>query len=167
MYSHFAQTDGNSIFLSKLLVDGSNVNISDGFVENIKTLDAVLDNVLPTMIGSTSVDAQGDSYVRIKKAALRIHAFAEMLNTGNYRNYVQLPYQVDTQDGDNLPKVTDDLSGIMKIQPTGTLSTSLNPPPVSPILTMARTLFPNADNTSFIPEGEYLRVVNAPVAVNR
>lgn len=71
----------------------------------------------------------------------------------NYRNYVQLPYQSDIQDGDNLPKVSDDLTTIVKVEtttiPTGSQNTPLS---VSPILSMARSLFPSADNTAFVLE---------------
>lgn len=166
LYRHFAQTDGNSIFLSKSLLDGTNINVPEAFLYDIDRLDGALENVLPTIIDSTNVGAQGDSYIRIRKAATRIHGFQEMIDPKNYRNYVQLPYQADIADADNLPLVDDSLMNIIKAQPISVSSSSSTPPPVSPILIMARSLFPNADNTAFIAEGDYLRIMNAPVGLN-
>ena len=100
----------------------SDLNISDTFLYDMTRLVGVLENVLPTVIDSTVVEAQGDSYVRIRKAATRIQGFRKMIDPKNYRNYIQLPYQGDMSAGDNLPLVDDTLMNLVNAEPIVTAS---------------------------------------------
>ena len=172
LYSGMMRDDGGALYLSESLVNGSEVKLSPDIIRQITKLNGVIEYVNRTI--KWAYDLAGDDtdvYIKIQKATIRLNALSLMLDADQtnekYREYINVPDASEIEDGIALPRINPDTLLIEKYaRPPET-----NPNPWNPLINKkvesARSLFPDADISSFIPDGEYLRVNNALGYMNK
>ncbi len=166
LYQVLMVDDNGALYLNNSYVDGVKVKLDIDLMRQISRLYGVISYVHESIIAA--YDGAGDDndvYIRIQKSTLRLKALVNLLDpeayNAKYALYIDLPFATELEDGVSVPKVDlekGEVASFIKPVEVYTGSTSLlNNEKVEAL----RSLFPNADISSFIPDGEFITVRNA------
>ncbi len=168
LYSAFFRDDQWALYLTEKFADDKSVKITPDELRSINKLNSRVNYVNETIKNTYEwSDKDIDVYKKIQKATLRLDALAILLDpekrNENYKEYINHPYATSTDEGFILPKVKDDLSGIeLYIKPPEEIPVNPGNSLKNKKLENARALFPDANISVFVPEGDALRVNQAP-----
>ena len=164
LYAHYTEVSDGAIYVAGDYRDGVKLKFSDEFVNNIGALTNLVD-ILSPALASLSTDASGsttdDTYSRIEKNIVRIKAFSSLIQNDDYKDYVKSPYKVDTKEKTTLP-LLDTKNSIVRFD-TEIIAKEKNSKALltDPRIKELQKIWPNAEASSWILEGDYLRVSKA------
>ncbi len=93
IYNMFTEVDEDRIFLkSKYVTDGVVNTDNKQFIENIKSVNGVVDYIFPYIDKAYENDSDVRTYLAMKKSKARLRAFYKLFEKGYYADYVLTPY---------------------------------------------------------------------------
>ncbi len=111
LYSLFTREDGERIFFKeKYLGTDGTIKLDDKqqFIKKLQDFDGTVEFVFQSIENAYENEEDLRTFLSIKKAKLRLHAFILLLEKWAYPEYVLSPYVSINTDGIALPKVSDD-----------------------------------------------------------
>jgi hypothetical protein len=166
LYRGMMREDGGALYLSESLLNGTEVKLNPDIIRQITQLNGVVEYMNRTV--KWAYDLAGDDtdvYLKIQKATIRLNALSAILDVDQtnekYSEYTNVPYAVEIEEDIALPRINPDTFLIEKFARPPETNSNPGNPLINKKVESARSLFPDADISSFIPDGEYLRVTNA------
>ncbi len=170
LYSYYTVSEGDAIYLSPDLREGTKLKISEEFKQNIDNINAVIEFVSPSIeaLWSSSWWSDIDTYTRIQDEIIRLKAFWGLIEENNYKDYIKSPYKTLSWSKIPLPIVDEKTSSVIrtsmspieKVKNTKLLTTD-------PRILEVQKIWPDADTSAWTLEGDYVRVVRAPYTIAR
>ncbi len=127
-----------------------------------------MDDIAPTVQDIfLQTNANSDVGIHIKKALLRIKGFQTMINPDTYKDYVNAPYKVDSDEKNiPLPLLNSDLTTLVSFSPSD-INAQQNSGDISLDARMSTisTLFPNVDKSTLVRSGSVIKISDVPLQV--
>ncbi len=161
IYNMFTEVDEDRIFLkSKYVTDGVVNTDNKQFIENIKSVNGVVDYIFPYIDKAYENDSDVRTYLAMKKSKARLRAFYKLFEKGYYADYVLTPYVAVKSWEIFLPELNEESSEVLMVAPDKKVTLSDEIPEDSGF-TGIRNLLWNIPDSNIIKENEYYQVRNA------
>jgi hypothetical protein len=172
LYTGYVTEEDGALFLQERFREGDVVKIGDEVIGSINVFYATVDAVMQNMQSLWDTQKDGDDTIlkRIEKNMIRLKAFDDMIRPTAYKNYITTPYLAESGSTDSIrfPAIDTDTGIPIRLE-TSVLEKMKNSRKLAndPRIEELKKIWPDADPTAWILEGEDIRIVQAPYKIGR
>lgn len=172
LYSAYIVDEDGALFLSASFREADVVQMNEEVIDRINAFYSTADAITTKMqsLWTETQDQDATIFQRIRTNMVRLRAFVEIINPEKYREYVNTPFMYDSGSTLEFPFPLIDSGSNMPIRIESSIIESIrNAKQIStdPRIAELKKIWPDADPTNWILEGEDIRVTQAPYRIGR
>lgn len=170
LYKTFIVEEEGALFVADRYRDGLKVVIPADLLEYIKSLSATIEYIAPSIEALWSSAGVGDTYIQnqIQNNMTRLAVLTEIIDPDTYKEYIKSPYQVESGSLYIFPAIDPITKIALRFDPAKI--TSLKNIKIlsgDPRINDLKKIWPDADASSWLVEGDNIRVLSASYKIAR
>ena len=170
LYKSFVVSEDNALYVHSRFREWLRVTMPVELISNINSLNATIEMVSPSIESLWTPSGNNDTFIqaRIHKNIIRLQALTKMISPEDYKEYVKSPYKSATGSLYPFPEIDAISDAIVRIDPKE-INTIKNTKllAIDPRIKDLKKIWPDADASSWVMDGDNIRVVNAPYRIAR